>query len=313
MRRRYHETSVSSQYFAPRGRERLLFLGEQMSQSHLRFDDQLIGFVGDAGSGKSSLIKGMFPGLELANHDDAINTHSIMQVRDFLTSDFSSGTYHIDMRFQTAFTQMHEIISFVKRGLEKKRRIIIEHFNLIYPYLGLNADLLIAIGEEIIVSRPSIFGPQPQTLYDIVHESLIYRKMAHTAEEITIRVLHELFGIDSSFYYSSDMRNGFVLKFNRKMDIDFFILEERVLQILAENLPISYLDEDHISIGGKKLYCTGPRLHVRNTSEIDHFSFFKEFVHDPKTNSYCLIGLLSDSPVLDISNVNTAHFLKRNG
>ena len=310
-RRIFQETAVSSQYFAPRGRERLLFLGEQLTQSHLRFDDQLIGFVGDAGSGKSSLIKGMFPGLELSNDDDVINPRKVMQIRDIFSSDFGATTYHIDMRFQTAFTQMHEIVDFVKKGLDKKRRIIIEHFDLIYPALGLNADLLIAIGEEIIVTRPSIFGPQPKMLYEIVHQSLVFRKMAHTAEEITIRVLNELFGIDHNFYFSSDMRNGFVLKFKSKIDIDFETLEERVIEVLAENLPVSYVDEDHIIIGDKKLYCTGPRLHVKNTSEIKKFSFVKEFVHDPKSGTYCLVGVLSDEPDIDVSNLNTSHFLKR--
>lgn len=41
------EYSVSSQYFAPRGRERLMFLGEQIAQRHLQFNDRLIGIVGE--------------------------------------------------------------------------------------------------------------------------------------------------------------------------------------------------------------------------------------------------------------------------
>ncbi len=52
---------VSTQYFAPRGKERLLFLGEQISHRHINFNDLLIGVVGDAGAGKSSLINEDFP------------------------------------------------------------------------------------------------------------------------------------------------------------------------------------------------------------------------------------------------------------
>ena len=93
-----------------------MFLGEQISQRHITFRDRLIGIVGDAGSGKSSLIKGMFPGLELSNDDDMLNPRKIMQVRSMFedVSD-SATTYHIDMRFQTAFTKMHEIVDFVNQ------------------------------------------------------------------------------------------------------------------------------------------------------------------------------------------------------
>jgi len=79
MRNIIHAAAFYSVYFAPRGRERLLFLGEQISQRHLSFDDRLIGIIGDAGSGKSSLIKGMFPGIELVNDDDGLNSHQLKQ------------------------------------------------------------------------------------------------------------------------------------------------------------------------------------------------------------------------------------------
>ncbi len=159
MRTLIQEYMVSSQYFAPRGKERLMFLGEQIAQRHLSYNDRLIGIVGDAGSGgKSSLIKGMFPGLELANDDDVINSRKIMQVRSLSEDRHDSTTFHIDMRFQTAFTQMFEIVAWVQDLLAHKRRVIVEHFNLLYPALGRNADIILGIGgEEIIVSRPQCF------------------------------------------------------------------------------------------------------------------------------------------------------------
>jgi len=311
MRNLIQEYSVFSQYFAPRGRERLLFLGEQISQRHLSFNDRLIGIVGDAGSGKSSLIKGMFPGLELSNDDDTLNPRKILQVRDLEEDLHEATTYHIDMRFQVAFTQMHEIVDFVRNILARKRRIIVEHFDLLFPALGINADIIVGIGEEIIVTRPSIFGPLPQSIYDIVHDSLWYRKVAHTIEDITMLLLGTEFGVDENLYYSSDMRNGFVLRFIKEVELDFCSLSKRIIEKLEENLTINYYDEDHIMIGETIVKCDGPRFHIRNTSEVEHFTLIKKFIYDPKTNTYCLVGCLDDEDKIDIKNLNTIHFLKR--
>ncbi|NDV59666.1 alanine-tRNA synthetase second additional domain-containing protein [Bacteroides sp. 519] len=311
MRNLIQEYSVFSQYFAPHGRERLLFLGEQIAQRHLTYTDRLIGIVGDAGSGKSSLIRGMFPGLELSNDDDMLNPRKIMQVRDLFENVQQSTTYHIDMRFQTAFTQMYEIVDFVRNALEHKRRVIVEHFNLLYTALGINADVLVGIGEEIIVTRPSIFGPQPQSIYDIVSKSLHYRKIAHTIEDITIMILTTEFGINRKIMYASDMRNGFVLKFTEEVDLDFELLNTRVKEEIDRHLDVCCCDEDHILIGNKKVACNFPRLHVLNTSEIEEFTFIKRFIPDPKTNTYCIVGVLSNNENIAIDNLNTVHFLQR--
>lgn len=308
---RIQDYSVFSQYFAPHGRERLLFLGEQISQRHLTYTDRLIGIVGDAGSGKSSLIRGMFPGLELSNDDDMLNPRKIMQVRELFEDVQQSTTYHIDMRFQTAFTQMYEIVDFVKNALEYNRRVIVEHFNLLYPALGLNADILVGIGEEIIVTRPSIFGPQPQSIYEIVSKSLHYRKLAHTIEDMAIMLLTTEFGIDRKIIFSSDMRNGFILKLAHEVDLDFELLDARIKEEIAKNLDICSCDENHILIGGKRMACNFPRLHVLNTSEIEEFTLIKRFIPDPKSDTYCIVGVLSNNENIAIDNLNTVHFLQR--
>lgn len=301
---------VSSQYFAPRGKERLLFLGEQISHRHLNHDDLLIGVVGDAGAGKSSLIKGMFPGLQLSNDDDIVNPRKMMQVRHSFQDVDEATTFHIDVRFQMAFTQMYEIVDYVTMLLERKRRVVIEHFNLLYPMLGRNADLIVGIGEEIIISRPTLFGPQPSSIYNIVHESLKYRKMAHSAEEITISILNDLYEIPEKDYFFSDVRNGFVLNFFEKPGIDLERLEILIKEKISQNLSISYYDEDHIQIGDRVIPCDGPRFHVKNTSEIDHFELVSEFIYDQSTQSHCLIGLV-DNETGDIINRNTHYFLTR--
>lgn len=310
MRNFIQEYMVSSQYFAPRGKERLMFLGEQISHRHINHDDKLIGIVGDAGAGKSSLIKGMFPGLQLSNDDDIVDPRKIMQVRNMLTDVQDATTFHLDIRFQMAFTQMYEIVDYVNTLLERNRRVVIEHFNLLHSALGKNADLIVGIGEEIIVARPSLFGPHPESIYDIVHNSLQYRKMAHSAEEVATTLLEEMFGITESEYFFSDIRNGFLIKFYKKPNIDLNYLAELIDEKIAENMDISYYDEDHIIIGGKIIPCDGPRFHVKNTSEIKDFSLVREFVHDPETNTYCLIGLV-DNYMGDLKNRNTHYFLTR--
>jgi len=287
-----------------------MFLGEQIAHKHLHYSDSLIGIVGDAGSGKSSLINGMFPGLELSNDDDIINPRKIMQVRDLMQDIPDAATYHLDMRFQMAFTQMYEIVDFVKAVLKMKRRVVIEHFNLLYEALGINADIIVGIGEEIIVTRPTVFGPIPESIYEIVHTSLKFRKMAHTAEEVVAQILQSEFGISTDDFYSSDIRNGFVLKFLKDPKVDLDKLEILSQEMLLQNLDVSYFDEDHIKMGDKIIPCDGARFHVNNTSEIEHFSLLKGLIQDPKTKLFNLIGVI-DGNLENMENRNTLYFLKR--
>lgn len=67
--KRMQENNLYSVYLAPRGRVRMVDLGMQIAQQYLSPFDHIIGVIGDAGSGKSMLIRGMFPGLDLTNDD----------------------------------------------------------------------------------------------------------------------------------------------------------------------------------------------------------------------------------------------------
>ncbi|MCL2093705.1 MAG: alanine-tRNA synthetase second additional domain-containing protein [Treponema sp.] len=305
MRNIIHGAAFYSVYFAPRGRERLLFLGEEISQRHLTFDDRLIGIIGDAGSGKSSLIKGMFPGLELVNDDEGINPHKVMQMQvpEQMDSLAETTTYHLDMRFQTAFTQMHEIVSFVRQALEKGRRVIVEHFDILYPALKMHAEIMIGIGEEIIVTRPGVFGPIPKDIGHVVHTSLKFRKQVHTAEDICTMLLERDLQIKHT-WRNSDVRRGFVLVFDQLPDIDLALLEKKILETIASNLDVAYYDEDHIQIGNfEPVRCNGPRIHVRNTSEIDGFKLLDSFTYDRMNDTYSLVGLIGSNH-REIFNLN---------
>lgn len=299
-----HEALMYSVYFAPRGKERLLHLGHQLAHRHLSPLDKLIGFIGDSGAGKSLLIKGMFPGLELTNDDEGVNLRPLPLLKNIDSGFFSSHTYHFDVRFESAFTQMHVLVDAVKKAVEHGKRVVIEHFDLIYPFLGMNAEILIGIGEEVIVTRPNIFGPQPQDIADIVFKSIKYRKMVHTAEDLTCKVLEEEFGMPHSQVHS-DVRHGFVLEFPNKPDIDIAEVEKRVKRYIDNEVDICYFDDSHIRIGeDEKFHCTGPRIHVRNAGEIENFQLIKEFKYDSISKLYALVGLVGSEWNIDVNDLN---------
>ncbi|MEG6614947.1 alanine-tRNA synthetase second additional domain-containing protein [Peptococcaceae bacterium 1198_IL3148] len=285
-----HEYLSHAVYFAPRGRRRLMALGSSISQRYLDPQDKLIGFIGDAGAGKSLLIRGMFPGLELTNDDDGINLRPLPLLDDAERGHFRSYTYHLDMRFETAFAQPYQLAEAVKKAVDAEHRVVVEHFDLLYPHLNYNASMLIGIGEEVIVTRPNIFGPKPQEIADIVFESLIYRKMAHTAEDMTSFVLRDM-GLEEAVEHD-DLVHGFVLEFREKPDIDLVEVERRVKEMIAKDISIHYKDEQHISVGGKEVRCTGPRLHVTSTNKIENFRLLKEFKWDSINKFYTIAGLV---------------------
>ena len=281
-----------SVYFAPRGSARIYNLGMQISQLYLSPFDRLIGVVGEAGSGKSMLVKGMFPGLELSNDDEGVNVRPLPLLNQEDTGFYTPHTYHVDIRFESAFTQMHELADAINTAIAKGKRVVVEHFDLIYPFLGRNAHLLIGVGEHIIITRPNLFGPEPEDICRIVFKSIHIRKMAHTAEDLC-----ELFmpPEDAAKCVHDDVTHGFVLAFQReKPDIDLEALEQKVKEEIAKDISISFVDEEHIMVGDRLHPCTGPRTHVRTTGEIENFRLLKEFFYDAFNDRYLMVGLVGD-------------------
>ena len=290
-----------SVFLAPRGNVRMSSLGMQLAQQYLRPFDRLIGLVGEAGSGKSMIVKGMFPGLELTNDDEGINVRPLPILNLDDTGFFNPHTYHVDVRFESGFIQIHQIAQAVLRAIERGKRVVVEHFDLLYPSINRNAELLIGVGEEIIVTRPNIFGPKPQDLAEIVFKSIIYRKMVHTAEDLCLHLYPDELR-DMAFH--GDVRHGFVMGFHEKPPIDPVVLEHRVQELITRDLMISYHDENHISIGEEIQPCSGPRVHVRSTGEITSFTVLKELAFDPVTEKYLLVGLVGDEWKKDASDLN---------
>lgn len=283
-------------YFAPRGRKRLMFLGNLVAQRYLNPEDQLIGLVGDAGAGKSLLIRGMFPGLILTNDDDGINVRPAPILADAEVGHFRTHTYHLDVRFEAAFTPYPVMAAAVQAALRHRHRVVIEHFELLFPTLQMNAEVLIGIGEEVVVYRPGVFGPHPQRVADVVFASLQYRKAAHSAEDLTTLAFEQL-GYPVPDIHS-DVRRGFLLEFPQPpRDLDLEAIETTVNDFIARDVPICYEDDEHIRIGNILHACSGPRLHVRSAKEIGQFRLMKDFLYDPITHLYLLAGLVGEAAV----------------
>ncbi|OGS35712.1 MAG: lantibiotic ABC transporter [Elusimicrobia bacterium RIFOXYB2_FULL_49_7] len=287
----HRETLVYAAYYAPRGRLRLYRVAGQLSQRYLSPTDLLIGVIGSEGSGKSTLIKGLFPGLELTNDDEGINIRPT-PLYEFSPSDpFSGHTFHIDVRYELAFHQIHQVVEAVSNAISHGRRVVAEHFDLLYAALGHNAQVLIGIGEEILVARPGVFGPFPAHIKTIVDKTIRYRLMAHSAEDITTRILEKEYDYSRQVFHS-DVKHGFIITFPERPDIDLNKLEAQVLEVIRRNVPIAPAGEEGIRIGEDTISCTGVRTHVKSSGEIENFRLFKDFKYDPISKEYLLVGMV---------------------
>jgi hypothetical protein len=297
------EALMYAVYFAPRGKTRLLQLGYQLGQRHLSPLDKLIGVIGDAGAGKSLLIRGIFPGLELTNDDSGINVRPLPLMEHAEEERFTYHTYHLDLRFELAFTPLYRLAEAVRSAVANGCRVVVEHFELLYPALKMNAEILIGIGEEVIVTRPNVFGPLPSDIAGIVFKSLRYRRMAHTAEDLTGLILNRE-GFYTGPLAHADVKHGFVLEFTQKPDFEPVEVERKVLQLIRDGATVSYYDDQHISIGDCKIICTGPRIHLRNATEIENFHLIHEFEYDPLSGIYLLVGLVGTDYPVNLNDLN---------
>lgn len=278
-------------YYAPRGRLRLYNLAAELSQRYLLPTDHLIGVIGGEGSGKSTLIKGLFPGLELTNDDDGINKPT-SPIFDFdPTQQFSGHTFHLDVRFEMAFHQVHQIVEAIRGALAAHRRVVVEHFDLVYRQLGFNAQILFGIGEEVRVYRPTIFGPSPLNVHRVAVENLKFRLMAHSAEDLVGRILRDDYNYAPDQLHS-EVHHGFVIGFDRPPDIDLAEVERRVLDLIAKDIEIAPGEGDHVLFSGQPFYCTGKRCHVKRAGQIERFRMLKEYKFDPMTRRYLMVGIV---------------------
>lgn len=302
---RMQRSHLYSVHLAPRGYVRMADQGMQIGQQYMSPFDLLIGVIGEAGSGKSMLIKGMFPGLELTNDDNGVNIRPLPLLDVDEHSFFRPHTYHLDVRFESAFTQLHVLAEAVKSALKRGDRVIVEHFDLLYPVLKINAHLLIGVGEEIIITRPNLFGPEPKMISDIVFKSIKNRRMTSSAEILVEFVLKDY---QVGQYTHGDLRHGFILSFEEKPDVDIAEIQAKVDHMIEANLPISFVDELHVSIGDNLHYCTGPRMQVETTGDIKKFTLHNEYLQDNYTKRYLLVGIVGVDYNHELSMMNRIAF-----
>lgn len=302
----YRENHLLSSYFAPRGHARMYALGIQLAQLYLSPFDRLIGIIGEAGSGKSALIRGMFPGLELTNDDNGVYVRPLpLLEQDMESGFFSPHTYHLDIRFENGFTQMSVLADAITQALSRGKRVIVEHFDLVYPLLGANANLLIGVGEQVLIARPNLFGPAPDEIRQAVYSSLPYRLMAHTAEDLCEFCMpkHEL-----ARCIHGDVRHGFVIGFpGTRPEINIPELEAKVNALIAEDLPVTYIDDNHVSIGTTPHPCTGPRIHVSSTGQIKEFHLLHHYIYDRYKEYYLLVGGVGEGSVENLKKLDNRH------
>ena len=297
------ESHILSSYFAPRGHNRMYALGMQLAQLYLSPFDKLIGIIGEAGSGKSALIRGMFPGLELTNDDNGVYVRPLpLLEQDSGFSFFTPHTYHLDIRFENGFTQMSILADAIVDALHNGKRVIVEHFDLVYPLLGFNANLLIGVGEQVLIARPTIFGPEPQEIRDSVYKSLHYRLMSHTAEDLCEFCMPEA---ELTRCGHDDVRHGFVITFpDHAPNFDIKELEQKVNDLIKADLPITYIDNNHVSIGDHVHPCTGPRIHVRRTGDIQDFHLLRHFIYDRFGKQYLLVGCVGENALDNLAKLD---------
>ena len=299
------EMLIYAVYSAPRGRQRLYLVAAQLAQRYLYPSDLVVGIIGAEAAGKSTLIKGLFPGLELTNDDDGVNLQPAPIYGFSPENYFAPHTFHIDVRFESAFKQQYEIVEAITRAVSHGRRVVVEHFDRIYDALGFNAQILFGIGEEIIVARPSVFGPFPAAIKAVVEKTIKYRLMAHSAEDITHFILERDYNYRLPIHHSN-VKHGFVISFQNKPDIDLAELEAKVKDIIRQDLPIQPAGENRITIGEHAFPCTGTRTHVRRSGEIENFHLVKEFGYHFLLKEYMLIGIVGPHEPAGYENISKA-------
>ena len=283
-----HECNLYNFFFAPRGNRRMVTLGRKIAQMYLNPFDCIIGVIGYKDSGKSMLCRGMFPGLEVIEEDSEYDILDMPLLNTESCGFSTPRTFHVDARLASKYVPLQTIADAIIKVTSERKRVVVEHFELLYPVLKRNADLLIGLGEEVIVTRPSLFGPLPDNIANIVFHSLIYRKMAHSAEDLFGYVVRD---IEKPSYVRGDIRHGFLLEYSEKpVNFDLAEIEQKIKDLIAQDLPIRYYDEEHITVGDEILPCTGPLMHVESTGMIENFHLEKDFFYDSKFGYYIVAG-----------------------
>jgi len=118
--------------------------------------------------------------------------------------------------------------------------------------------------------------------------------MSHTAEDLC-----EYFMPPEELERCShgDVKHGFLICFpDTPPKFDIQEIEDKVNEMIKQDLPVTYCDSQHVSIGGTIHPCSGPRIHVSSTGQIQDFYLLKHFVYDKLNKRYLLVGYVGEHP-----------------
>ena len=76
--------------------------------------------------------------------------------------------------------------------------------------------------------------------------------------------------------------------------MDLRELEAKINDIIRQDLPVTYVDENHISVGGMIQKCSGPRIHVPHTGLIKNFRLMHHYIYDRFRKRYVLAGCVGE-------------------
>ena len=100
---------------------------------------------------------------------------------------------------------------------------------------------------------------------------------------------------------------GFVLIFDEKPEINLADLGRKIREIIEQYIDVAYYDEYHIKLGDyEPVKCSGPRIHITNTREIENFRLLNDFTYNHLNNTYALVGLVGWGSQ-DIGDLNKPH------
>jgi hypothetical protein len=128
--------------------------------------------------------------------------------------------------------------------------------------------------------------------------------MTHSAEDLCEFVMRK-HGLTDTFLHS-DVHHGFIFSFLEKPELAASLeeVEQEVNRMIAADIPISFQDDTHIHIGDESWLCHGPRMHVRSTGEIKKFSLSREFLTEPLTGRFLLVGVVGESAGQKLNDLN---------
>jgi len=137
----------------------------------------------------------------------------------------------------------------------------------------------------------------------VVDRTLKFRLMAHSAEDITTSIMERDYNYRRPVLHS-DVKHGFVIKFPEKPTVDINELEQKVLEVIASDVPVFQAGENRIRIGKTDLFCTGTRTHVKSTGQIDNFRLVHEYKFNPLSKDWMLIGIVGRREIAGIEELS---------